>query len=280
MNSKRHKFSIALAIASIAAVLSPMAMAAEPFMPNGVTKPNKRVELALPIQGQVKEVPVKAGDVVKQGQLLVQLDDELEKRRTEALKIDAESSVQIQAAEKELAQRTVERDRKLSGGDAFTQAEKEEAKLAVEVGGLRVELAQQDKLKKALEMKVQQTAMERMRLLSPVNGVVEKVEADVGEVVDPSKPSIVVVDNSKIDVEASLPTAAVNKLKIGDVVEVKYADETETKQAKITFLSPVADAASETRLLRAQMDNTDNKPSGMSVSVKLADQKTAAAGTN
>jgi RND family efflux transporter MFP subunit len=249
-------------------------------MPNGVTKPNKRVELALPIQGQVKEVPVKAGDVVKQGQLLVQLDDELEKRRTEALKIDAESSVQIQAAEKELAQRTVERDRKLSGGDAFTQAEKEEAKLAVEVGGLRVELAQQDKLKKALEMKVQQTAMERMRLLSPVNGVVEKVEADVGEVVDPSKPSIVVVDNSKIDVEASLPTAAVNKLKIGDVVEVKYADETETKQAKITFLSPVADAASETRLLRAQMDNTDNKPSGMSVSVKLADQKTAAAGTN
>lgn len=274
MNSK--KISIALAVASLGVILSPMAMAAEPFMPNGVTKPNKRVELALPVQGQVKDVPVKAGDVVKQGQLLVQLDDELEKRRSEALEIDAKSNVQIQAAEKELAQRTVERDRKVAS-EGFAQAEKEEAKLAVEVGALRVELAQQDKLKKGLELKVQETAMTRMKLVAPFNGVIEKVEADVGEVVDPSKPSLVIVDNSTLDVEASLPTAAVNKLKVGDVVEVKYDDETEAKSAKITFLSPVADAASGTRLVRAQMENTDNKPSGMSVAVKLADQpKTAA----
>lgn len=275
MNSK--KLSFAIAVASLAAVLSPLAMAAEPFMPNGVTKPNKRVELALAVAGQVKEVPVKPGDAVKEGQLLVQLDDELEKRRAEALKIDAESDVQIQAAEKELAQRTVERDRKVNS-DGFTIAEKEEARLAVEVGQLRVTLAQQEKMKKAVELKVQETAMKRMRLVSPVNGVVEKIEADVGEVVDPSKPSIIVVDNSKLDVEASLPTAQVNKLKIGDIVEVRYADETDARQAKITYLSPVADAASDTRLLRAQMDNPDNKPSGMSVSVKLADQpKTAAA---
>jgi RND family efflux transporter MFP subunit len=276
MKPERLAQSTALIAASLAAfVLAAPARAAEPFFPNGVTKPTQRVEMAVPVMGQVKEVKVKPGDVVKAGQLLVQLDDAVERKRAEALKIDAESDVQMKAAEAELAQKTVERDRKVNS-DGFSLSEKEEARLAVTVAGLRVDLAKQDKVKKQAELQVQEQLIERMKLLSPVGGIIEKVDADVGEVADPSKPALVVVDNSKIDIEASLPTAQVNKLKVGDVVEVRSGEESAAKRAQIIFLAPVADAASDTRLIRAQMDNPDGRPTGMSVSVKIADNAGAA----
>jgi RND family efflux transporter MFP subunit len=249
--------------------------AAEPFMPNGLTKPTQRVEIAVPVQGLVKEVPIKPGDTVKKDQLLVQLDDAVEKKRAESLEIDAKSEVQIKAAEAELAQKRKELERKM--GPGFSVSEQEEAKLAVDVDELRVQLAQQDRIKKTADLQAQEKLIDKMKIVSPIDGVIEKVEADPGEVWDPSKPAIVVVDNTKIDVEVSLKTSEVNKLKVGDVVEVRYEDDTQSRQAKIIYLSPVADAASDTRQLRATMPNTDNRPSGMSVSVKLADAKPQAA---
>src|SRR5688572_8805001 len=108
MNTKR----LTTWIAASMALGGSLAMAAEPFMPNGVTKPCNRVEMAVPTQGIVKEVPVKPGDPVKVGQLLVQLDDEVERKKLEATEIEAKSDVQIRAAEADLAQKKVELERK------------------------------------------------------------------------------------------------------------------------------------------------------------------------
>ena len=260
----------AVAIAGFASLA-----AAEPFLPNGLTKPTQRVEIAVPVQGLVKEVPIKPGDTVKKDQLLVQLDDSVERQKAESLRIDAESDVQVEAAKAELAQKEKEAERKSHEG--FSASEREEAQLAVVVGKLRIKLAEQDTIKKKADLKVQDKLIDKMKILSPIDGVVEKIDADPGEVWDPSKPAVIVVDNSKIDVEASLKTSDVNKLKVGDMIDVRYEDDTQPRQAKIIYLSPVADAASDTRLVRATMPNSDNKPSGMSVSVKLAESKPTAA---
>lgn len=262
--------------------IAPAANAAEPFMPNGVTKPMQRVEMSVGVQGIVKDVLVKPGDVVKVGQVLIQLDDSVERKRLEAIEVEAKSDVQVRAAEAKLAKAKVDLERKkqIQANGGMNDAEVEDAQLEVAILEMSIELAKQEILKKKAELQVQEKNVERMKLVSHANGIVEKIEADPGEVADPGKPAMVVVDNSKIDVEASLPTGQVNRLKIGDAIEVRYQDETEPKQATIIFLSPVADAASETRLVRAQMPNADSKPSGMSVAVKLADKTEAAAQAN
>jgi RND family efflux transporter MFP subunit len=275
MKSMRQPNWIASVATAVAMAGFASFAAAEPFMPNGLTKPAQRVEIAVPVQGLVKDVPVKPGDTVKKGQLLVQLDDTVERQKADSLEIDAKSDVQIKAADAELAQKRKELERKM--GPGFSVSEQEEAKLAVDVGELRVQLAQQDKIKKTADLQVQQTLITKMKIVSPIDGVVEKIDADPGEVWDPSKPAIVVVDNSKIDVEVSLKTDLVNKLKIGDMVDVRYEDDSQPRQAKIIYLSPVADAASDTRQLRATMANSDNRPSGMSISVKPPESKSTAA---
>jgi len=265
-----HRLSFSLAVLS----LSSMALAADTFMPNGVTKPLVKAEMSFAAQGLVKEVLVKPGDTVKIGQPLVQLDDSIERKQLEELQIEAKSDIKIKAAEADLAVKKVklERFKEIQKNLGGNDSEVEDAKLAVDIGELSVDLAKQENAQKKAEAEVQQKKIEKMVLTSEINGIVEKIDSDPGEVADPSKPAMVVTDNSKLDVEASLPTAQVNKLKLGDMVEVRFEGETDMRTAKIKFLSPSADAASSTRLLRAEMANADNRPSGMSVSVRLPEK--------
>jgi len=259
--------------------LSSMAMAGEIFMPNGVTKPIQRSEMGFPLQGQVKEVFVKTSDAVKVGQPRIQLDDSIERRQLEQLKIEAESEVKVKAADADLAVKRVKlsRAQQIQNAGGGNESEVEDAQLAVRIGELSVDLAKQENAQKKAEVEVQQKKIDKMVLLSQMNGIIEKIDADPGEVAEPEKPSLVVTDNTKLDVEASLPTLQVNKLKLGDVVEVKFENDTEVRTAKIKFLSPNADAASSTRLVRAEMANKDNLPAGMSVSVHLPGQTQTAA---
>jgi len=254
--------------------LSPWIASAETFLPNGVTKPNQRAEMSFATQGLVKEVLVKPGDVVKVGQPLVQLDDSIERKQLEQMQIEAHSDIKIKASEADLAVKEVKlkRAKQIQDQGAGNESEVEDAKLAVDIGVLSVQLAKQENDQKKAEVEVQQKKLDKMVLVSQVSGIVEKIDSDPGEVADPSKPAMVVTDNSKLDVEASLPTAQVNKLKLGDMVEVRFEGETDMRTAKIKFLSPSADAASSTRLLRAEMANADNRPSGMSVSVRLPEK--------
>lgn len=254
--------------------LSSWAMAGDLFLPNGVTKPSQRAEMSFPVQGLVKTVLVKPGDAVKVGQPLIQLDDSVERKEMDSMAIEANSGIQIKAAEADLAQKRVElaRKKQIQAAGGQNDAEVEDAQLAVLIGELKVDLQKEDTAKKKAELEVQQKKIDRMVLISEINGIVEKIDADPGEVADPSKPAAVVTDNSKLNVEASLRTDDVNKLKIGDSVEVRYENDPQVRTAKIVFLNPSADAASNTRLFRAEMPNSENKPSGMSVSVKLAEQ--------
>ncbi len=258
--------------------MSSLAIAADMFMPNGVTKPIGRAEMSFAAQGLVKEVLVKPGDAVTVGQPLIRLDDAIERKQLEQLKIEADSDVKIKAAEADLAVKRVKLARTVQvqeagGGNA---SEVEDAQLAVRIGELSVDLSKQENAQKKAEVEVQQKKIDKMVLISQINGIIEKIDADPGEVADPSKPALVVSDNSRLDVEASLPTLQVNKLKIGDAVEVKFENDTEVRTAKIKFLSPNADAASSSRLVRAEMENKDNLPAGMSVSVHLPGQSQTA----
>jgi len=262
-----HRLSCCIGILA----LSSAAMAGDLFMPNGVTKPIQRAEMSFAAQGMVKEVLVKPGDVVKVGQPLVKLDDSMEQAQLQSLLVDANSVVKIKAAEADLAQKRheLERKKQIQANGGMNDSEVEEAQLAVAIGEWSVALAKEQTDQKKAEAQVQQKKIEKMVLVSQINGIIEKIDSDPGEVADPSKPALTVTDNSKLDVEASLPTGQVNKLKIGDTVQVRFENETDVKTAKIKFLSPGADAASSTRLLRAEMANPDNRPSGMSVAVQL-----------
>ncbi len=79
-----------------------------------------------------------------------------------------------------------------------------------------------------------------------------------------------------LNVEVSMPSARARALKVGQALDVRYQDEEKWMTAKVTFLTPYADAASGTRRVRLEMRNEANREAGLPVYVKLPDNVAAA----
>jgi multidrug efflux pump subunit AcrA (membrane-fusion protein) len=118
-----------------------------------------------------------------------------------------------------------------------------------------------------------------MALKSPIDGLVEAIGVGPGEWADPQKPEglVTVVKNDPLWVEMHLPVEQSQKIKKGDGLTVKHAGDAQPAEAKVIFITPVSDAASGTALVRLELPNPQDRPSGLSVSVMLPETVVAAA---
>ncbi len=250
----------------------------------GITAPSEERKLLFPNPGVIAEAMVKEGDKVKAGQPVMKQDDREEAKRLEASKIAADvERLKIKANEADRDQKQVELTRKkeLFTKKAVGLQELQEAELAVALAQANVEVAKGQALQADAQAAVQQVRVDQMTLKSPINGIVSQVGPGVGEFSNPQqfdKPTLTVVNNDPLWIEVkNLRTSEVARLKVGQTVPVRYAGETRQGPAKVIFISPVADARSDTQAVRLEMPNPDGRSTGLKVDVLLGADTTASA---
>jgi Cu(I)/Ag(I) efflux system membrane fusion protein len=111
-----------------------------------------------------------------------------------------------------------------------------------------------------------------MHLFSPVDGTVKAINIQEGEIVDPNKPdgAITLVTNNPLWVEVKVSSAQAVGLKLGDSAMVSYQyNPNDWLKAKVIYLDPEIDAASDKETVRLELNNDDNTRSGLWVNVKL-----------
>jgi len=242
----------------------------------GITRPSGDVSMSFTLAGRVRKVLVKPGQEVQPGQELVQLDDTVERLEMERLKAQAEDTVRVKAAEAQLAQKKSDL-KKLE--DAFkrgasTEQEVEHAQLDVVIAELSVQLAAFEHKQDQAKYEQAKAQIERMRLISPITGVVEKLSIDAGEVADPQKECIRLVNIDPLWIDAPVPREKAVSLKPGQAVEVEFGrganPSTQAVPGKVLHVAAEADAASETLLIRLELPNPEKRPAGEHVTVHLA----------
>jgi RND family efflux transporter MFP subunit len=247
-------------------------------MARGFTQPSKRVTQAFESAGVIREVLVKEGDVVKSGQVIMKQDDRMDRQELEVRRIDAESTVEVDSAQKEFDLRKVQYERKVGtdGGEniGFSKAEIEEALITMQLAELKVAEAKQKNTQAKAVYERQRVKTELMTLPSKIDGIVEKINVDAGEMADPQKPegAISIVTNDPLWVEIPLlQTWQAARLKPGQELEVRYEIENKPgwHKAKVIYVAPVADARSGTQAVRLELPNPENRASGLDVQVKL-----------
>ncbi|HRK32782.1 MAG TPA: efflux RND transporter periplasmic adaptor subunit [Tepidisphaeraceae bacterium] len=249
--------------------------ASEPAIVGGITQPSERRTLAFESGGLVAEVMVKEGDAVKVGDVLMKQESRLDEAEAEIRRIDAESRVEIDAAEKEFQLRKVQYERKAGGGDAaYAPAEVEEARITMEVADLKRAEAKNKHDQAVAVYNRSKVKLELMRIVSQIDGIVEKISVDPGEMADPQKQegAISIVKNDPVWVEVPLLKAwQVARLSPGQELPVRYTvDKADAWQsARIIFIAPVADARSGTQSVRLEMPNPQGWASGLDVEIKL-----------
>jgi RND family efflux transporter MFP subunit len=276
-----------LASLGILALAGSPARAAEPQSGRypGITVPSKRHQMSLKVPDVVREVHVKAGDVVKKGQLLLSEDTREEEINLKIIKSEADSDVVLKAADVAIkAAEVTKKNREVELGrvkQMYTDkvagiSELNKAELDVELAGLEIEKAKLDLEKAKIELNQrkfqadrQAVLIERMRINAEFDGEVEEILVKEGEVLDPQKPAIVVVKLDPLWVEVHLPVEITANLKVGQELEVLYGGQDKARKAKVFYLNPVADAGAGTQQVRMELPNPENRRAGMQVQVNV-----------
>ncbi|MGB7160077.1 MAG: efflux RND transporter periplasmic adaptor subunit [Tepidisphaeraceae bacterium] len=257
-------------------------------LPEGKSEPSQQSRLAAQVPGVVKEILVKRGDEVKQGQPLIQQDDRAAVNQLQILERESTSTVRVDAAKWDLAQKEVERKRIETlyndpNGRGATDLELERAVLDVKFKGAQKELSEMELDKAKLEAEGAKLKVEFMRILAPYDGIIETIETGIGEMLDPQRPGMLTIvknDPLKIVVQLKAPQAA--KLKKGDALDVRYKNDAPDawQQAKVTYLAPVATAGAgydSQREVHLEMPNPSKRETGLWLWIKLPEPAGATA---
>ena len=232
-------------------------------VPNGIASGNGRIEAKLadvsakePLR--VKSIFVDEGDLVKPGQVLVQLDtvtleSELAGARAsvaaaqEQLAV-ATASIAKQKSQIALAKIEAERSRKLVAENAGSQRDYDVRKMAVETttAGLaeaeaQYKAAQEQIAVAQANVQTIQTRIDDATLRSPAYGRVLYRLAEPGEVLGPGGKALTIVNLGDVYMEIFLPAEQASRLKIGS--EARLTVDYEPGRAApgfVSFVSPEA----------------------------------------
>lgn len=241
----------------------------------GVVTAELDARLAFTVSGAVRAVHVKPGDRVEAGAALVELDDSVGQAQIEVYRLRALSTLAADASEKQWKLAQVEEGlvkEAMSKGSAG-QFEVDRATLKTQLAHLEYQKAQQDQREAELALKQAEAMHAQRTLRAPEAGVVEEVAVQRGEGADPSRPVVRIVSIEALRVEVNPPVGETAGLVVGGTARVEFGageggKKTEVK-AVISSIAAVADARSQTRLVRLSLKNPGNLPAGVQVRVEF-----------
>ncbi len=192
------------------------------------------VEISSEIVAKIDEMPVEEGDVAKKGDLLCRLNDdnlaaevesgEARVRRLEAAIIDADADV-------EQADRDYRRQLRLSEVDATSDKERLDYVTALKKARASLDMRRQELVESQAFLKRVKEDLKRTIITSPIDGVVSKLDAKIGEVVvtgtmnNPGTVIMTISDLSRMQVRARVDEVDVPLVKPGQKARVYLQSE-------------------------------------------------------
>lgn len=195
----------------------------------GTVTARQRAGLSPEIGGRVVAIPHQAGASVKQGELLLQLDDNsqvaqvvLAQRQLKAVEAERDAAC-LNASQ---AEREYERNRELSVQALISDDLVERMENLAEAAAATCEAARAKTQSAIAAIKVAQAEQEKTTLHAPFAGVIAEMEVELGEWITPSPPGlpmpsvIDLLDTSSIYISAPMDEVDSSRMKAGQAVKV------------------------------------------------------------
>lgn len=220
-----------------------------------VTSP-KVGRLSSQVSGHVKAVNVEIGDRVKAGDVLLQLDREIEELTLQAQR----AATQQARAELADAKRRFESARRLRKQNSISmdEIENREAEVKIREAALQRQLAEERR---------QQALVERHTVKAAFAGVISEKLTEIGEWIEPGNPILTLVAIDVLRIDFQVPQEFF--IHIGQDSHVTATlDALPNSQfdARIDAVVPVSDPSARTFLMRVSLNEKDVRMTpGMSV---------------
>jgi RND family efflux transporter MFP subunit len=197
----------------------------------GTVQSERKIHLSSRISAYIKDVLVSPGKAVKQGDLLVELDQR-------------EISEQLVAAEAQFAQvqTAYQRAKRLLETNATTSQEFEIAESAFKAASANV-----DRTKVMLSY---------TQIRSPLDGVVTDRRIEIGDLANPGQMLLSVYDASRMRMEVAVPARLVKYFPAGREVNVVLDQSQSSLTGTVSEIVSEVDSHTRTQLVKIQLNET------------------------
>ena len=215
---------------------------------SGSLTPEKSATLRAEMSGSVVQTYAEAGQRVRAGQQLAQLDASVLRDQ----QISAQGAVTTAQSAYDIAQRELSRATTLEKAGAIAERDLEQARngLVAARGQLSTARAQLANVNKQLD---------KASVQAPFDGVVSVRSVNAGDVVTPGTALYTVVDPGSMQLEASVPAEALTSVRVGMPVDFTvngYPNRHFT--GRITRVNPTADPTTRQVKILASIPNAGN----------------------
>jgi RND family efflux transporter MFP subunit len=195
--------------------------------------------------GQVKALFVKKGDVVRKGQLLLQLDNAISKQSVVA----AEQGLQTLKTQLSFAKTIYQKYKNLWDQGIGTEVQLITAKNNVE--SLESQLKTSEE-----QIKISKQQVGFSNVYADVSGVADEVNVRVGEFftgVSGIMPQIKIVNTNNLKITAQIPENYLNKVGVGSRLNISLPDIHKTISANVSVASKLIDESSRSFYIEAKI---------------------------
>lgn len=242
--AKSEATKAAVPLRTVGVVTPPHVEHARAIRISGHTDADKRAVLATRAAGTVAELPITAGKRVERGDLIVKLEAE-------------GKEAAVETARQLLAQREAEASaaRRLAQGGSIPALQLDNVLSALAAARSQLEAAIAE--------------LERNTVLAPFDGVIDKVDIELGSAVPAGTAIATILDLDPILAKGEVSERDLGYLKPGDRAEVRLVDGQELS-GTIRHISRDATPATRTFRVEVAIPNPDRTvPAGMTAEITL-----------
>lgn len=194
----------------------------------GTVRARLRASIEAKVSGRIEKMPVTAGQVVKQDELLAQLEvREAQARLAQAKAVREQTARDRQRLEALLQQKAV------------TQQEFDAVLARAQVSEASLQEAQ--------------TMLDYATITAPFGGVITRKLAEVGDLASPGRALLELEDPSGLRLEADVPEALIGRIQANGKLPVRAASLTNEILGTVSEIAPIADPNSRTFRVKLEL---------------------------
>lgn len=214
---------------------------------SGSTAPSRRAVLTARVSGQIAQITSDVGDAIKRGETVVRFDEEPLRSALTA----KTATLEARDAQLRLARSVLERAQRLGSAGISSEAtllsaQADVLNLEAQLKGLEAEMADARR------------DLADATIAAPFDGTVSERNVEVGQSVPANADLLTIVDLSRMEIEAMVPTSRITEIQPGQTAGIRVEGfDGRLFEARVDRVAPVAVAGSRAVRVFLSIDNAD-----------------------
>jgi RND family efflux transporter MFP subunit len=222
----------------------------------GIVECRDELELSFASSGVIAEALVSEGQTVQRGDVLMRLDQQIERIEVDRRRTVWQSQAELDAANARanLSTQQLEAGQRVyQAARGISREELQNRELAADLAQSELARLQTQKIIEEFDFLTAQETLERRTLKASATGIISKVVRRAGESAQANEPVLELCDISALFFVANLPVKQAETLIQGQSVVLHNTGRAIDFQGEVSFVSPVVDSASGLRRIKAQV---------------------------